>query len=102
MGDPPCSSITVSTTTGHEPEAPVQFESLGNKRISEYLRSTYTGTLVGVGSYSYEKAKKEILADKFDLIAIGRPFIANPDYINKITNGEALVEYSEDMLSKLI
>ena len=38
---------------------------------------------------------------KFDLIAIGRPLIANPDYISKITNGEELVPYSDEMLAEL-
>jgi 2,4-dienoyl-CoA reductase-like NADH-dependent reductase (Old Yellow Enzyme family) len=80
----------------------MRFDSLEGKTISEYLRENYTGILVGVGSYDYESAKTAINADKFDLIAIGRPFIANPDYINKIKQGETLVEYNEEMLTTLI
>tara|TARA_R110001583_G_scaffold34784_8_gene116442 strand:+ start:492 stop:1538 length:1047 start_codon:yes stop_codon:yes gene_type:complete len=78
------------------------FDSLQGKTTSEYLRASYTkGTLVGVGSYSFETAKEAINANKFDLIAIGRPFIANPDYISKLTRGEATVAYSEEMLAEL-
>jgi len=77
------------------------FESLKGKTTSEFLRAGYKGTLVGVGSYSFESAKEAINDDKFDLIAIGRPFIANPDYISKITNGEELVPYSDEMLAEL-
>ncbi|WP_025563004.1 alkene reductase [Psychromonas sp. SP041] len=80
----------------------LKFDSLEGKTTSEYLRANYTGTLVGVGSYSYDSAKAAIEADKFDLIAIGRPLIANPDYISKVTSGGTLVEYSDEMLTELV
>jgi len=76
-------------------------ESLEGKTTSEFLRAGYKGTLVGVGSYSFESAKEAINEGKFDLIAIGRPLIANPDYISKVTNGEELVPYSDEMLAEL-
>jgi len=78
-----------------------RFDSLQGKTVSEFLRAGYKGTLVGVGSYSFETAKAAINNEHFDLIAIGRPLIANPDYISKVTNGEALVEYNEAMLAEL-
>ncbi|WP_341219052.1 alkene reductase [uncultured Pseudoalteromonas sp.] len=77
------------------------FESLEGKTTSAFLRAGYKGTLVGVGSYSFESAKEAINEGKFDLIAIGRPLIANPDYISKVTNGEELVPYSDEMLAEL-
>ena len=77
------------------------FESLEGKTTSEFLRAGYKGTLVGVGSYTFESAKEAINDAKFDLIAIGRPLIANPDYISKIANGEELVPYSDEMLAEL-
>jgi len=77
------------------------FESLEGKTTSEFLRAGYKGTLVGVGSYSFESAKAAINEGKFDLIAIGRPLIANPDYISKVSNGEELVPYSDEMLAEL-
>lgn len=80
----------------------MRFASLENKTTSEYLRSAYKGTLVGVGSYTFESANQAIDNNQFDLIAIGRPFIANPDYISKVTHGEALTPYSEEMLAELI
>jgi len=55
-----------------------------------------------VGSYSAEMASAAISEDKFDLIAIGRPFIANPDYVAKVRAGEALTPYSEEMLTSLV
>jgi len=80
----------------------MRFASLGDKSASEYMRGAYKGTLVGVGSYSFETANEAIDNNQFDLIAIGRPFIANPDYISKVKNGEALTPYSDEMLAELI
>jgi 2,4-dienoyl-CoA reductase-like NADH-dependent reductase (Old Yellow Enzyme family) len=78
-----------------------QFDSLEGKTTSQYLRANTKTSLVGVGSYSFDDAKQAINNDQFDLIAIGRPFIANPDYISKVANNEELVTYSDEMLAKL-
>ncbi|PKI16772.1 alkene reductase [Colwellia sp. 12G3] len=79
----------------------MEFDYLGG-RASSYVRANYNNTLVGVGSYSAETASTAIDANKFDLIAIGRPFIANPDYVSKVRNNEPLVSYSDEMLTSLI
>ena len=79
----------------------MEFDYLGGS-ASSYVRANYSNTLVGVGSYTAETASSAINDDKFDLIAIGRPFIANPDYVAKIRNNEALTSYSEEMLTSLI
>lgn len=76
------------------------FDYLGG-RASDYLRQQYQGTLVGVGNYSFEQGAAAINAARFDLLAIGRPLIANPDYIQKVKHQQALVEYREDMLASL-
>ncbi|MCD9496697.1 alkene reductase [Photobacterium carnosum] len=68
----------------------------------EYMRKHYTKTLVGVGSISPEEGALAITEGKFDLLAIGRPLIANFDYMTKIKYGETLVSYNDDMLSELI
>lgn len=79
----------------------MEFDYLDGK-ASRYIRQNYTQTLVGVGSYTADTASAAITANQFDLVAIGRPFIANPDYIERIKRGDELVEYSEDMLATLI
>jgi len=35
-------------------------------------------------------------------LAIGRPFIANPDYVERVRDGKELVEYSDEMLTSLV
>ncbi|MGF1756315.1 alkene reductase, partial [Vibrio makurazakiensis] len=77
------------------------FDYLGGT-ASEYLRANYSKTLVGVGSYTAETGSQAIEANKFDLIAIGRPLIANPDYVAKLKAGDALTEYSDTMLAELV
>jgi 2,4-dienoyl-CoA reductase-like NADH-dependent reductase (Old Yellow Enzyme family) len=79
----------------------MEFDYLGGT-ASSYVRANYNNTLVGVGSYTAETASKAIENENFDLIAIGRPFIANPDYIEKIRKGEEITPYSEEMLANLV
>ncbi|KAF7770146.1 hypothetical protein PCIT_a3119 [Pseudoalteromonas citrea] len=71
-------------------------------RASDYVRANYTGVLVGVGGYTAETGTQAIEENRFDLVAVGRPMIANPDYINRIRNGEPLKEYEESMLKELV
>lgn len=79
----------------------MQFDYLDGS-ASSYVRAHYGKTLVGVGSYSAETASDAIAADKFDLIAIGRPFIANPDYVARVRDGAELVPYRDEMLATLV
>lgn len=71
-------------------------------RASSYARKHYNQTLVGVGSYSAQTGAEAIETGKFDLLAIGRPFIANPDYVERVRDNQPLVEYSDEMLASLI
>ena len=71
-------------------------------RASDYLRAHYDGHLVGVGNYNADTALDAIKANRFDLVAIGRPLIANPDYLAKVQKGEALTPYADAMLAELV
>ncbi|WP_371378584.1 alkene reductase [Thalassotalea aquiviva] len=79
----------------------MEFASLKSS-ASAYIRARYDNTLVGVGGYTAQSGSQAIAQGKFDLLAIGRPLIANPDYVQKVKTGEALTEYSDEMLAKLI
>ncbi|CCQ11746.1 NADH-dependent flavin oxidoreductase, Oye family [Pseudoalteromonas luteoviolacea B = ATCC 29581] len=79
----------------------MQFDYLGG-RVSDYMRNTYEGLLVGVGGYTATSASHAIENNRFDLVAIGRPFIANPDYVEKVKHGKPVTAYSEDMLATLV
>ncbi|MGO1297578.1 MAG: alkene reductase [Vibrio sp.] len=79
----------------------VEFEAFDGQ-ISAYLREQYAHTLMGVGNYTAETAADAITANKFDLIAIGRAFIANPDFVERVKSGQPLKEYDASMLDELI
>lgn len=51
------------------------------------IRKAYRGTLIVAGDYTKEKAEAAIEAGKADLIAFGRPYIANPDLVERFRNG---------------
>jgi len=78
----------------------VVFDYLGST-ATEFLRQNYAGTVIGCGTYSPEKAAQHIEAKQFDLIAFGRPFIANHDMVAKLRQGETLKAYAESMLEDL-
>lgn len=79
----------------------MEFDYLGG-RASSYVRNIYSKTLVGVGSFTAETGSNAIADDKFDLLAIGRAFIANPDYVERVRDGKELVAYSDEMLTSLV
>ena len=56
---------------------------------TDFVRRHYSKTLMGVGGYTAETGSQAIEDNRFDLVAIGRPFIANPDYIEKVKQGAA-------------
>ena len=69
--------------------------------VINYLRKYFKGNVIASGSYDASSAIEGITNDKFDLIAIGRDLIANPDYVKKLINKEKITEYNESMLSEL-
>ncbi len=79
----------------------MEFDFLGG-RVSQYLRNTYSKTLMGVGGYTAQTGAEAIQSNKFDLVAIGRPFIANPDYVSRVLHNQDLVEYDATMLETLV
>ena len=79
----------------------IEFDAFDGQ-ISAYLRDHYAHTVMGVGNYTAESAAEAIAANKFDLIAIGRAFIANPDYVERVKSGTSLKEYDASMLEDLV
>lgn len=47
--------------------------------IMVLLRSTFKGTVIVAGNYDLQKAEAAIAEGRADMVAFGRPFIANPD-----------------------
>lgn len=63
------------------------FHELGEPMQLSEFRSVYNGTIIGNCGYSQEDADDRISNGNADLIAFGRPFISNPDLVERFTNG---------------
>ena len=81
-------------------DAQQHYDYLGGRPV-DYIRKRYTGTVIGCGGYSPASAEREIHDRKIDLVAFGRPFIANPDLLSQIRNDEEPLPYDESMLQSL-
>jgi N-ethylmaleimide reductase len=58
--------------------------------IMTQLRAEYSGVLMLAGGFTKETAEEALGSGKADLIAFGRPFIANPDLPLRFSRGIAL------------
>jgi N-ethylmaleimide reductase len=66
------------------PEVPIE--------IKKAIRGTFRGTMILCGGYSKERAESELQGGLADLIAFGRPFISNPDFVERFVNNWPLSE----------
>jgi N-ethylmaleimide reductase len=63
------------------------FHELGEPMTLAEFRTVFRGKLMGNGGYSQESAENAIKSGHADLIAFGRPFISNPDLVERFANG---------------
>ena len=56
------------------------------------LRAAYSGAIIVAGKYDQTRAADILGKGLADLVAFGRPFIANPDLPRRFTSGLALAE----------
>jgi len=61
-------------------------------RIKEILRNKFAQTFILSGGYDQERAEKDLQAGKGDLVAIGRPWIANQDLVERFREDASLEE----------
>lgn len=79
----------------------VNFPELKGQTMTAFMRKFYQGTMIGCGSYTPEQAEKCITMKQFDLIAFGRPFIANPDFVSLLQANKPIRPYDANMLTTL-
>ena len=60
--------------------------------IKRLLRSNFKGNFILSGGYDAARAEKDLSDDKGDLVAFGRPFIANPNLVEQLQRHQALKE----------
>lgn len=61
------------------------FHDLGKPMTLEEFRAFYPGRLMGNCGYERQDAARQIEAGHADLIAFGRPFISNPDLVERFS-----------------
>lgn len=72
----------------------VDHSSMGAPEVSPALkaqiRSSFKGKYILSGGYDLQRANGDLDAQRGDLVAFGRPFIANADLLEKLRRGGAL------------
>lgn len=72
----------------------VDHSSMGAPEVSPELkariRANFKGKYILSGGYDAARASADLDAQHGDLVAFGRPFISNPDLVQKLQNGAAL------------
>lgn len=63
------------------------FHEQGEPMTLEEFRAVFSGPLMGNCGYTQETAEAAIARGAADLIAFGRPFINNPDLVERFANG---------------
>lgn len=57
------------------------------------FRDAFSGALVANTGYSREKADEGIASEQFDAVAFGKPFISNPDLVERFRRGSELAPW---------
>lgn len=66
------------------------FHELGEPMTLDEFRQVFTNPIMGNCGYTQESAEEAIRNGHADLIAFGRPFISNPDLVERFANGWSL------------
>jgi hypothetical protein len=70
----------------------VGFHDLGEPMSLAEFRKAFHGPLIGNCGYTKESAERAIADGHADLISFGRPYISNPDLVERFRNGWPLAE----------
>ncbi len=62
----------------------------------EELRARFKGVYIANNRYTFESGNKAIASGHADLVAFGRPFVANPDLVDRFRFGASLNEMSRE------
>ncbi len=68
------------------------FHKLGEPMTLADIRRLFRGPLIGNCGYTLESAEQAVADGLADLIAFGRPFISNPDLVERFRRGWPLAE----------
>ncbi|SHI37688.1 N-ethylmaleimide reductase [Hymenobacter daecheongensis DSM 21074] len=61
------------------------------------IRERFTNTLILSGGYDKQRAEADLQSGRADLITFGRPFISNPDLVERMEQDAALAQPNPDL-----
>lgn len=74
----------------------VDHSSMGTPEVTDSvkskIRSAFGGPIILSGGFNKEKSEAALIENKGELVAFGRPFISNPDLVNRMQNDLELKE----------
>lgn len=79
----------------------VVYPELAHLTMTQFLRRYYSGTVIACGGYDLAAAQTWLAQHPRNLIALGRPFIANPDLIVRIQNKQDWKSYDPVLLQAI-
>lgn len=65
-------------------------------KTNEPFRKIWKGAFIAAGGYSPENAPEAVATGHADLIAFGRHYLANPDFVKRLALGAPLNKYDRD------
>lgn len=89
---------TIGVAYIHIAEADWEDAPLMSIDFKKKIREVFSNTLIYAGKYTVQKAEDALEAGLSDLIAFGRPFISNPDLVNRIKHGYPFAPHDPNTL----
>jgi len=71
------------------------FHELGEPMKASEFKAVFDGPVIANVGYTMESAEEEISSGGADLVAFGRPFITNPDLVERFKTGAKLASWEE-------
>ena len=78
-----------------------KFPELENATMTNFIRRHYRSNVIASGGYQLKEANEFVNGGANNLVAFGRPFIANPDLIQLIKSNSSWKQYDPEMLKAL-
>ena len=79
--------VVEGATGGPRDNAPFDYAS---------LRKRFQGTYIANNGFDFTLAEKQLAAGAADLIAFGKPFISNPDLVERLKTGAPLNDWDKN------
>jgi 2,4-dienoyl-CoA reductase-like NADH-dependent reductase (Old Yellow Enzyme family) len=88
-----CGKLGIASLELREPGSQSSFLATDVPPVSPAIREVFGGTLILNSDYVGSSAEARLAEGSADAISFGRPFIGNPDLVERLRSGAALADY---------